>query len=221
MTEAVPASADRKRLFVPVVAVESEIAPQFVLSVLEASETPAGVVDVAGCHVFIEALSAAALDEAGVQARFRQADAVVLLLRFLDNATLDKTARWLPRLTLPSAPLGVFIYCADPANRQFKISCDACGQKLWVLEKEIGLRGRCANCRGPMRIPSPAERARKRLNIPDSVPVLNVARGDAPLCRGALANLLARVAFVNPAQPGMTSLEFLKRATVPIQIQSK
>ncbi len=217
MTSAAPStSEERRRCFVPVLAVEPEIAGRFVRGLLPTSE-PGGVVDIGAHHVFLEALTVLTPEDLGWKARLRQADASVVLVHFLDQRLLEAASRLLREATMVGVPSAVFIYRAE-SERQFKISCDHCGQKLWVLEEEIGRRGRCAACRQPIRISSPAERVRARMQVPDSVPVLNVVEQNAALCRGALANLLVRIGAPPLAQESISSREFLKQATVPIQI---
>lgn len=207
---------ERRRRFVPVLAVELDIASRFVATVLHEG-APAGVVEIGPHHVYLEAVTAAEPDDVGWKGRLRQADAVVVLVHFLDHRLLDAASSFIREATMVAVPTAVFIYRAE-AERQFKISCDCCGQKLWVMEEEVGRRGRCAGCREPMLIVAPAERVRARLQLPDTIPVLNVVERNVALCRGALANLLVRVGLTATAEEISSSREFLKRATVPIQI---
>ncbi len=207
-------------MFVPVLCAETDIAQIFVADLLGAVPGAVGEVDIGGLHVFVEPVATPDPDDAGLRARLKQADAAAILVHFLDSGSLDAAGRLLTLLPRePAIPVGVFIFRADEEPR-FKISCEECGQRLWVLEKEVGLRGRCANCRKPMRIPSPSERVRTRMRLADYIPILNVVRGDAGLARGALANLLARVGTAVVPGTALSSQEFLKSATVPIQLPS-
>jgi len=180
------------------------------------ADQTSGQTEIGAFHVFLEAL--ADLNEPGVRARLTQADAAVLLLQFLDRASLEAARAFLQALppSVGSACGVVFVYPRE--ERKFKISCEGCGQKLWVLETEIGRRGRCPSCMKPLRIPSPPEAIRKHLGIPDTVPVLSVVEGEAALCRGALANLLVRAIAAAPSEGSTSPQEFLKRATVAIQL---
>ncbi len=207
---------ERRRRFVPVLAAEPDIAGRFVAGLLPGG-VASGVVDVGAHHVYLEAVTIVTPDDVGWKGRLRQADAAVVLVHFLDQRLLEGASRLIREATMAGVPAGVFIYRAQ-SERQFKISCDHCGQKLWVLEEEIGRRGRCAACRQPIAIVSPAERVRSRMQLPDAVPVLNVVEQNAALCRGALANLLVRIGAPNVPETPASSREFLKRATVPIQI---
>lgn len=212
------ASAERRKLFIPVLSAEPEIAEHFVRAILDDPETTAGAVDLSHYHAFLEAIPPAEAAQAGARVKLQQADALVWLVHFLDARSIEDAGNLMQRVLADRAvPMGVFIYRPE-AERQFKISCSECGQKLWVMEHEIGMRGRCVNCRRPMVIPTPSEYLRRTFQLPDSVPVLNVVRSDASLCRGALENLLARTGPGLHAGHGMLPEDFLKQATVPIQI---
>jgi hypothetical protein len=219
MTAPVHASAERRRLFIPVLSAEPEIVEHFVRAVLDDVEARSGEVQLGHYHAFLEAIPPVEAPLAGAKVKLQQADALVWLVHFLDTRSIEDARSLLERVLADrSAPMGVFIYRPE-AERQFKISCPECGQKLWVMEHEIGMRGRCVNCRRPMMIPTPSEYLRRMFRLPDSVPVLNVVRSDASLCRGALENLLARTGpGIHSGHHGLQPEDFLKQATVPIQI---
>lgn len=209
----------RKKYFIPVLSAEAEIAERFVGSVLGAMDERAGVLDLGAYQIFMEAVPPAAAIQPGTAVKLHQADGLVMLVHHLDQSSMDEVLALLAKVDVaPSSPLGVFIYRSE-ADRRFKISCPECGQKLQVLEREIGMRGRCVNCKRPLKVPTPSEHVRKTLRLPDAVPVLNVVHGNASLCCGALENLLARRgAGIHPAA-GLPPQDFLKQATVPIQIE--
>jgi hypothetical protein len=216
MNSSTQPSGLRRRLYVPVFSVEAEVGPYFVESILPGHGADL-VIHQSSIH--IECLSSAVLDARAENVeKLRQADAFVLLAHYLDLSSLEEARRIYHRLqTVRPVPLGVFI-CRPPEEHQFKISCLQCGQKLWVMENEIGLRGRCVNCRAPMTIVPPSEYTRRVLSLPDAVPVLNVVRGNAAVCRGALANLLSRTGTGAHAGLAGAPENFLKQATVQIQI---
>ena len=219
MSASIHASAGRRRLFIPVLSAEPEIAEHFTRAILDDPDARSGEVELGHYHAYLEALPPAEAPLAGAKVKLHQADALVWLVHFLDARSIEDARSLLTKVLADrTAPMGVFIYRPE-AERQFKISCPECGQKLWVMEHEIGMRGRCVNCRRPMMIPTPSEYLRRMLDLPDSVPVLNVVRSDASLCRGALENLLARTGpGLHAAPHGMPPEDFLKQATVPIQI---
>jgi hypothetical protein len=207
--------AERRRIFTVAIGPSSDVVRAFVACTLGTEHT-SGQVEIAAFHVFLEALPD--LNEPGARARLTQADAAVLLLQFLDRASME-VARSLMQ-ALPASVASncgvVFVYPRE--ERKFKISCDECGQKIWVLETEIGRRGRCPNCMKPMQIPSPPQVIRRHLQIPNTVPVLSVVIGEPALCRGALANLLVRFIALAPQEGSPSAQEFLKRATRAIQL---
>lgn len=169
--------------------------------------------------VRIECLATNPETHAGWKNRVNRADVLILLLRHLDPVSMGGARIRFGRLGgNRRAPLGVFVL-REPGEQEYKIGCAACGQKLWMQEADVGKRGRCPNCRAGFQIPSPMDYLRARILIPDAVPILNVIRGDVAICRGALANLLARTAvrLTLPARPQQEA--FLKQATVPIQVE--
>ncbi len=199
----------------PVIGGEPGLSPAFVES---ARASSGDTISILKHHVHLEAIEGTGLDAEAAAAPLKRADAFVLLCHFLDQASLQGVRQLYHRLkAIRDVPLGLFIL-RNPDEKQFKISCPQCGQKLWVSEEEIGMRGRCVNCRHGWTIEAPAESIRHGLRLPDSVPVLNVTRGNAAGCRGALANLLAR------ALPGMANHQaqapstVQNQATIPIQI---
>lgn len=218
MNVSIQSGSGRRKLFIPVLSAEPGIAESFVRAVLGEVDATSGEVDFGQHHAFLEAVPPDSADLAGSKLKYQQADALVWLVHFMDGRALDDARVLLGRVSVAcAAPMGVFIFRPE-AERQFKISCPECGQKLWVMEHEVGMRGRCVNCRRPMMIPTPSEHLRATLRLRDSVPVLNVVRSDASLCRGALANLLARTGPGLHAGTGLPPEDFLKQATVPIQI---
>ncbi|MBU4459897.1 MAG: hypothetical protein KJ579_04960 [Verrucomicrobia bacterium] len=218
MSASIQSGSSRRKLFIPVLSAEPGIADAFVRAVLGTAEETSGEVEFGQYRAFLEAAAPNGTDPAGAKVKYQQADAIVWLVHFMDGRSLDDARVLLERVAASCmAPMGVFIFRPE-AERQFKISCPECGQKLWVMEHEVGMRGRCVNCRRPMMIPTPSEHLRATLRLRDSVPVLNVVRSDASLCRGALANLLARTGSGIHADAGMPPEDFLKQATVPIQL---
>jgi len=219
MSIAVQRSTARRKYFVPVLSAEAELAERFVGSVLGSPNDGEGILDLGDYQIFMEAVPRAAAVLPGAAVKLGQADGCVLLVQHLDVASMDDARALLDQVNVaPSSPLGVFIYRAE-ADRRFKISCPECGQKLQVMEREIGMRGRCVNCKRPMKVPTPSEHVRRILRLPDAVPVLNVVHGSASLCCGALENLLARRGAGLHPPAGLPPQDFLKQATVPIQIE--
>lgn len=199
----------------PVIGGESGLAPSFVESArADAGET----ISILKHHVFLEAIEGGRLDSEAAAGMLKTAHAFVLLCHFLDQASLQGVRQLYHRLkSVQDIPLGLFIL-RNPDEKQFKVSCPQCGQKLWIAEEEIGMRGRCVNCRHGWQIAAPAESVRHWLRLPDSVPVLNVTRGNTAGCRGALANLLARALPAMSNSNNRAASAEINQATIPIQI---
>lgn len=147
------------------------------------------------------------------------ADAIAIVVRFLDVLSLDKIKmiyRHLPSEI--NVPVAVFLL-RDKGEVDFKISCPSCGQKLWLRDTDIGKRGRCPNCKKPFIILSQAEHLKAQLMLPERVPVVMMIRSDAESFRAAMTKLLGSLAVgIKPAVAEMTE-EALKNATVRVQIQ--
>ncbi|MBI2440813.1 MAG: hypothetical protein HYV35_05515 [Lentisphaerae bacterium] len=148
-----------------------------------------------------------------------RADALALVVRFLDVLSLEKIKniyRAFPEQL--AVPMGIFIL-RDKGEVDFKISCPSCGQKLWLRDTDIGKRGRCPNCTKPFVILSQADHLKAQLMLPDNIEVFQVTRGNLDSFQGALVKLFESVAAgITPADQGI-SRQALKNATVRIQVQ--
>ncbi len=214
------ASSEPRALSVPVLSVEPGLGVEFIRGVLgDPAAGDAGELTFEHYHVRLKATD----DDPGMEtawaAQLAQADAVALVVHYLDGASLQHVHRRFHGAlkARPGLPVGLFLFRQD-GEREFKLSCAECGQKLWVREADIGKRGRCPHCRHPLMIPTPSEYLRERLSLPDATPVLNVIKGDVSLCRGALANLLARAGPGVLSGTGYRPGDFLKRSTVAIKV---
>lgn len=149
----------------------------------------------------------------------RQANAVALIVRFLDVLSMDKIKsiyRHLPDEI--NVPFAVFLL-RDRGEVDFKISCPSCGQKLWLRDTDVGKRGRCPNCKKPFVISSQQDHLKTQLMLPDSVEVVQTTRGDHESVKTAVLGLLGSLSFgIKPAVTDFNA-EALKNATMPIQIQ--
>jgi len=149
----------------------------------------------------------------------KEADAVALLVRFLDVISLDKIRAIYRRLPSErSSPMSVILF-REEGEIDFKMSCPACGQKLWVRDTDVGKRGRCPNCKKAFKLPSQAGHLKSQLMLPDAVPALTVVRGKAASCRGALASLLAYLKGTIVSGGEKIDQETLKKTTVRVQVQ--
>lgn len=148
----------------------------------------------------------------------KKADAVALLVRFLDVISLDKIRAIYRRLPSErTVPMSVILFRED-GEIDFKMSCPACGQKLWVRDSDVGKRGRCPNCKKAFKLPSQAGHLKSQLMLPDAVPAITVVRGKPASCRGALASLMSYLTgTIVPKTEGLDQ-ETLKKTTVRVQL---
>lgn len=152
-----------------------------------------------------------------------RAGALILLVRFMDIISMDKVKAIFrsipPELGLPTA----IVLFREEGEADFKISCGACGQKLWVRDTDAGKRGRCPNCKKSFPLPSQDEHLRSQLEIPASVLVSRVNKNMAA-CQVAVAALLGQVrrpgsgAPVRAATDEAFDPDILKQTTMRIQL---
>lgn len=148
----------------------------------------------------------------------RTADGMVLLVRFMDVISLDKIKAIYRRLPSDKmVPFGVVLVREEGEN-DFKMSCPACGQKLWVRDSDIGKRGRCPTCKKPFKLPSQADMVRSQLMLPDTVAVNEVSRNDRDSCMAALQDLAGNLA--GSVSSSAVKEENLKKTTVRVQINT-
>ena len=149
-----------------------------------------------------------------------KADAIAIVVRFLDVLSLEKIKniyRHLPDQI--AVPVAVFIL-RDKGEVDFKISCPSCGQKLWLRDTDVAKRGRCPNCTKPFVILSQGDHLKSQLMLPDKVKVFKVTRSNPESFQTALLQLFGGVpAGIKPADLSVND-EALKNATVRIQIQN-
>jgi hypothetical protein len=148
----------------------------------------------------------------------KKADAVAILVRFLDVISLDKIRAIYRRLPSErTVPMAVILF-REEGEIDFKMSCPACGQKLWVRDSDVGKRGRCPNCKKAFKLPSQAGHLKSQLMLPDAVPAITVVRGKPAPCRGALASLMSYINGVIVPKTGSLDPETLKKSTVRVQV---
>jgi len=206
-------------MYVPIVCTEPESGNAFIQAVAGlAAPAPQAEILFDRRPVRLETLATNPETHAGWQEKVNQASAALLLIHFMDVAALQALRTRYARLaTNRQAPFAA-VLLRHEGEEEFKISCSSCGQKLWMREEDMGKKGRCPNCAEAFIIPSAMDYLRDRLCLPGNVPVMRVTRGNVELCRGAMANLLARTASGLVGMKDLPADDMLKRATVPIQI---
>ncbi len=201
-----------------VLCIYQEMGETFVQDVCEVSVEGKGKTEIEGVNTEMDILAGDPRLNPAWADRVKGVDGLVLLLRFLDVISLDKIKaiyRRLPNET--SIPMSVFLF-REEGEIDFKMSCPACGQKLWVRDTDVGKRGRCPNCKRAFKLPSQSGHLKSQLMLPDAVPVISVVRGNKSSCRGAVASLVNRVQGEIDEETEADA-ETLKQATVRVQIQ--
>lgn len=157
--------------------------------------------------------------EPAFEEHISQANAIAVVVRFLDVLSLEKIKAIYRHLPSDSdVPLAIFLL-RDKGEVDFKISCPSCGQKLWLRDTDIGKRGRCPNCKKPFVILSQADHLKAQLMLPDNVTILKVVRGDLESLQNAMLKLLESLSVGLKPLAAETHGEALKNATMRIQIQ--
>ncbi len=174
---------------------------------------------IGGQQVVVDVLSGDPRLNAGWDEATNQAGIMLLLVRFLDVISLDKVKAIYRRLPTDSgAPLAVMIV-REQGESDFKMSCPVCGQKLWVRDSDVGKKGRCPNCKKAFNLPDQVGHLRAQLALPDSVPVLRMASGDAAAAKEAVEKLLQSAKGGLIDAPDIDQ-EVLKQSTMRVNINN-
>jgi hypothetical protein len=179
-----------------------EMAEQFVAT-LCGPGARAGKVTISGiADVMLEVPSGLPVD--AVAERIKGADFTVLVLRFVDEETLD-VARALLRSLPPSAQSTVhFVIARMPGEIEFKMSCPKCGQKLLIKDTLAFRRTQCPRCKHPFTIPGQADLVRQEFLVPPTHKVSKATLGDAESCGLALANAYRQAGARRPEEKSQT-----------------
>ena len=189
----------------------------FVQTVCTNAEGTTGSAVIDGQEMVFNVLAGDPRDDSTWATTLENSDVLVLLVRFLDALSLDRIKSIRGNIPEPPLPMAVLLF-REEGEIDFKMSCPACGQKLWVRDTDEDKRGRCPNCKKAFRLPSQAQHVKAELSLPDSVPVTRVVRGNASSCRNALANLKGHLTggIVTSDQPFDASI--LMKSTVRIEL---
>lgn len=213
------ANANAGEAKVLVLCIHSEIGETFLQSVCEGASGTSGDTVIENQRVHIEVLAGDPRLTPDWDEKVRRGDAVILLVRFLDVISLDKIRAIYRRLPSErTAPMAVVLF-REEGEIDFKMSCPACGQKLWVRDTDVGKRGRCPNCKKAFKLPSQAGHLKAQLMLPDAVPTVTVVRGKPASCRVAIASLLAYLKGAIVTEAVKIDQETLKKTTVRVQVQ--
>ncbi|NCD34429.1 MAG: hypothetical protein EOL87_13580 [Spartobacteria bacterium] len=179
-----------------------------------------GEVNLRGAAVCMETLTGVSREHSDLIRQIKNARSIVMLVRHIDVISVQSLRsiyRSLPSdITLP--PFTVFLV-RDEGGQDFKVSCQECGQKLWVRDADVGKKGRCPNCRVALELMDQESYLRQQLSLPAYVPVEKVMLGTGGSIRAGITRALSRAELVSDVDfPIAHDVAALKRATMRIVI---
>jgi len=200
-----------------VLSIYRELAEEF-LSVFTADPKTAVAID--DFKVNFEVIAGDPGQDPTFAERLARADAIAIVIRFLDVLSLEKIKNIYRCLPDPlTIPVAIFML-REKGEADFKISCPSCGQKLWLRDTDVSKRGRCPNCTKPFVILSQGDHLKSQLMLPDKIEAFKVTRSNPESFQTALIKLFGGMpAGIKPADLSVND-EALKNATVRIQIQN-
>ncbi|HMO51852.1 MAG TPA: hypothetical protein PKE26_00100 [Kiritimatiellia bacterium] len=139
----------------------------------------------------------------GVEAILSKADATLMLIRFLDQLSMNRIKEVFRLVQAETFLPKSMVVMREPKETEFKISCTYCGQKLWVRDRDAGRRGNCPQCRKTFFIPTQKAFITSFLMLTEAVPVLTATRDDVS-CRNAVASLVDRIVSIEESMKSST-----------------
>jgi hypothetical protein len=197
-----------------------EMGETFVQAVAPNATGGSGELTLGGVQVQLDVLAGDPRVNPAWEEQIKNADGLLLLVRFMDVISMDKVKaiyRSIP--TSPAPPLSVVLF-REEGESDFKMSCAACGQKLWVRDQDVGKRGRCPNCKRAFRLPAQDEHLKAQLLVPDAVSVVTVDRGNPDSCMQAMSGLLERLTGTLTGAEDSFDPNVLKQTTMRIQVST-
>ena len=195
-------------LYVPIISFTDGVGEAFLRSLEFEPAAGGGELILGDRQVRIELFRLIETSAEGLEAVVEKADAVLLLIRFLDQLSMNRIKDVFQRIQHATFLPKTVVLVREPKESEFKISCTYCGQKLWVRDRDSGRRGICPQCRKTFLVPTQKSYITSFLMLTDAVPVQTVTSGD-PACRNAVAALVERV---------FTMDESMKSSTMRIEL---
>jgi hypothetical protein len=195
-----------------------EMGDTFIQTACPGGEGGAGKMELNGHTVQMAVLAGDPRVNPSWEERIAGAAGLMLLVRFMDVISMDKVKAIYRSIPADrEAPMVVVLF-REEGESDFKMSCAACGQKLWVRDQDVGKRGRCPNCKRAFRLPAQDEHLKAQLLIPDAISVLMVDRGSAETCREAVKKLAEGFSGDLVASEEVFDPNVLKQQTMRIQV---
>ena len=219
-TENTSSQETAENLSILIAAIHEELAETYLQSVCTGAVGLEGDTVVENHPVRLEAVAEDSRSISDLEQKTKDAQAAALVVRFLDVISIDKIKHLYHVLTtsVASLPLAVMLF-REEGELDFKISCPACGQKLWVRDVDYGKGGRCPNCKKGFKLPSQSGHIREQLDLPESTPVMTVVRGNTSSCRGSLGALVASACNVAASVEEHYQRDTLRQQTVDVQLE--
>lgn len=203
--------SDLQEIRVLLLSIEEDL-PDWLMDDLGAVENEGtSTVDISGYRLLFEdCRSSDAVSE-----KLKRCNLVIGLARHMDVETLEQMAS----LTAPleSGHSTAMLAYREDAERDFKMSCPYCGQKLWVRDADIDKRGLCPNCKKGFTIPKQEDLLVAKLRLHGRVVVKKIFKGNPASISGPLNSLFSIMKMGNLDMP--SARDAAGQSTRRIEIQ--
>jgi Zn finger protein HypA/HybF involved in hydrogenase expression len=143
--------------------------------------------------------------EENLKHQLEACDAVAVLVNHIDAVSLEHLREAYRLLPSESTRPASILIIREPGRMEFKMSCPACGQKLWVRDEDVGRNGRCPQCKKTFVLPAQTAYLKSMLMTPDTIPMITVTDGHVGKCQGPIAELAARARRLSLAMKSATA----------------
>ncbi len=145
-----------------------------------------------GLAIELRLIAYRADEESALSRAISGCDAAALLVTHIDAVSIEAVKAAYRLLPLEGPFPSSILILREPGRMEFKMSCPACGQKLWVRDEDKGRNGRCPHCKKTFVLPAQTALLKSILMTPDSIPLVTVTDGHVGKCQGPIAELAGR-----------------------------
>lgn len=129
------------------------------------------------------------LDE--IDAVIESSECVVALLRHMDLMSIEELKKIIEQLEAKaSGKYGVVLF-KNSEDKEYKVSCIECGQKIMIPDDQAGTKGRCPKCKKSFEIMTREEHLKLLIKGVGSPPVALVVKGEKATFDSALSMIFA------------------------------
>ena len=204
-----------RKLMLPIVAVHPEVAKSFLFGLTGQFNAPAEA-DFGGQGAVFVHFDATGGSDAALRSSLAIADGFVVLLRHLDAASLEAARTRLEQLGAQASLPRAYVVARAAVEREVKIGCPACAQKLRVEHAEAGRTARCPRCEFTFKIPTAELVLRTGLALDAGVPVTAAILGQPDSCRAAVQPLLDLIRRAAAAPKPLADLSGKQLISLPV-----